>query len=212
MSFVETLPTADPKRIILWGISFGASVSGCCAAVDRRPAAVLMVCPIFKMVRADRRKPLSELLIRDRRSQLRGNEALTLPLYNAKGENPAGYAGSGGPGGLEASMLMKMGAERGHANFRDRLTLQTFHKLALFRPRDLLEEMLEVPVLMIIPEMDAVSLPEDQAAAFESFRGPKQLYWAKGVGHMDVLTGKANADVLDVSLRFFKSAMAGEIE
>lgn len=131
--------------------------------------------------------------MRERRSQLRGNEAFTLPLYNNKGENPAGYAGSGGPGGIEANMLMKTAAERGHANFRDRLTLQTFHKLALFRPRDLLEEMLEVPAMMIIPERDAVSLPEDQAAAYESFKGPKRLYWAKGVGHMDVLTGQANA-------------------
>jgi fermentation-respiration switch protein FrsA (DUF1100 family) len=170
-----------------------------------------MVCPIFKMIRPDKRKVIFAQLIRDRQSQLRGNEPFTLPPYNSKGENPAGYAGSGGPGGLEAYMLMQAATERGHPNFRDRVTMQTFHKLALFRPRDLLEELLETPTMMIIPENDYLSLPEDQLAAYKAFKAPKRVYWAKGAGHMNVLTGPGHEDVMKATLEFFESALRGEI-
>ncbi|ETS80424.1 hypothetical protein PFICI_07953 [Pestalotiopsis fici W106-1] len=211
VSFVRSLPSVDAKRIIVWGISLGASVSGCCAAIDRRPIATVMVCPIFKMIRPDRRKAIFGQLMRDRESQLRGNQPYTLPPYDSKGENPAGYAGSGGPGGLEAHMLMKTATDRGHPNFRDRVTLQTFHKLALFRPRDLLEELLETPALMVIPENDKLSLPEDQLAAYEALQAPKRLYWAKGAGHMDVLTGPGHEDVMKATLEFLESVLEGEI-
>ncbi|PTB66758.1 alpha/beta-hydrolase [Trichoderma citrinoviride] len=204
-------PSVDPKRILLWGISLGASISGCAAAIDRRVVAVLMVCPIFAFIRPDKRATAFAQLIRDRKSQLRGNEPFTLPPFNDKGENPAGYAGSGGPGGLEAHLLMRTATERGHPNFRDRITLQTFHKLALFRPGDLLDEMLELPTMMIIPERDALSLPKDQLAAFEKIKAPKRLHWAKDAGHMDVLTGEGSADVLAVMLQFFRSALQGDI-
>ena len=78
-------------------------------------------------------------------------------------------------------MLMKLATERGHHNFRDRITLQLFHKLALFHPKDLLEEMLEdTPAMMIVPELDTVSLPADQMAAFEKLPNPKATLFGKG--------------------------------
>lgn len=171
-----------------------------------------MVCPIFKMIRPDKRKAIFAQLIRDRNSQLQGNEPFTVPPYNSKGENPAGYAGSGTPGGLQAYMLMKMAAESGNPNFRDRITLQTFHKLALWRPRDLLEELLETPTMMVVPENDQLSLPEDQIAAYEAFKAPKSFYWAVGAGHMDVLSGPGHPDVMKATLEFFDSVIQGEID
>lgn len=149
-------------------------------------------------------------LMKDRTSQLRGNEPFTLPPFNSNGENPVGYAGSGGPGGLESHKLMKLAAERGHHNFRDRITLQSFHKLALFRPKDVMEEMLEdIPMMMVIPELDTVSLAADQMAAFDVFKTPKRRYLAKGAGHMDVLAGDGFKGVMDAMIEFFSSALEG---
>ncbi|MCJ1360911.1 hypothetical protein MMC16_000006 [Acarospora aff. strigata] len=79
---------------MLWEVSLGAAISGCAAAIDRRVVAVLMICPIFKFIRPDKRKTAFAQLMKDRQSQLRGNEPFTLPPFNSKGENPAGYAGS----------------------------------------------------------------------------------------------------------------------
>ncbi|KAF2120195.1 DltD domain-containing protein [Lophiotrema nucula] len=213
VTYVSSLPSVDASRILLWGISFGASVTGCAAAIDRRVAAVLMVCPIFKFIRPDKRKTLFAQLMKDRRSQLRGNDPFLLRPFDSKGENPAGYAGSGGPGGKEAYTLMEMALERGHPTFRNRITLQTFHKLAIFRPADLLEEMMDdMPLMMVVPELDAMSFPADQLATFDKLRCPKRLYMVRDRGHVDVLVGTSFKNTMNAMLEFYEEALEGTIE
>ncbi|KAJ0417857.1 alpha/beta-hydrolase [Aspergillus carlsbadensis] len=204
VSYTATQPSVNPRQILLWGLSLGGTISGCSAALDPRVAGVIMVCPIFTFIAADKRQSLFTHLAKDRASQLRGTEPLTLPPFNKHGSNPAGYAGSGGPGGKEAYTLMRTAAERGHANFRDRITLQSFGKLALFRPRGLLVEMLDrTPVMMVVAEEDCISLPGDQMAVFERLVGEgKRVFVARGAGHMDVLAGQGFRGVLEAMLGF----------
>lgn len=203
----------DPHRIMLWGMSFGATVSACAAAVDRRVAAVLMVCPIFSFIRPDKRAKVFAQLMRDRESQLRGNEPFVLQPFNSKGENPAGFAGSGGPGGKEAYLLMMAAAERGHPNFRDRIALQSYHKMALFRPKEVIEQMLEgIPTMMMIPELDEISPPAEQKEVFEKLKTPKKLHWAEGKGHLSILSGEGSDKFLEAEIEFFETALKGEIK
>lgn len=212
VSFVATLPSVDSRRIMLWGMSLGATISACAAAVDRRIIAVIMVCPIFSFVRPDKRKTAFAQLMKDRQSQLRGNEPFTLQPFNSKGENPIGYAGSGGPGGKEAYFLMRQAAERGHPNFRDRITLQTYHKLALFRPKEILADMLEgTPTMMMVPELDNISCPVEQREVFDKLKTPKRLYVATGAGHMSILTGEGSKDIFQGMLDFYDSVLRREI-
>lgn len=204
VSYVTTLPSVDPHKILLWGISFGATVTGCAGAVDPRVAGIVMVAPIFKFIRPDKRKKLFTQLMKDRQSQLSGNEPVYLRPYDSNGENPAGYGGSGGPCAKEAYKLMEIGVQR--YGFRNRVTLQTFHKLALFRPQDFMQEMLaDKPIMMVVPEHDTMSLPVDQQAAFECFTCPKQMRLAKGKGHMDILSGEGFEENLSAMIEFFKS-------
>ena len=108
---------------------------------------------------------------------------------------------------------MKTAAERGHPNFRDRITLESYHKMSLFRPKDMLEEMLEgVPTMMIVPELDNVSLPEDQKAAFEGLKTPKRLHTAMGKGHMSVLSGEGSREMFDAMVEFYELALRGHID
>lgn len=169
-----------------------------------------MVSPIFKFIRPDKRKKVFTLLMKDRQSQLRGNEPFVLRLYDSNGENPAGYGGSGGPCTKEAYTLMELGSKR--YGYRNHITLQTFYKLALFRPQDFLEEMLnDKPIMMVVPENDTMSLPADQLAAFESFNCPKRLHVAKNKGHMDVLSGEDFQQNMSVMLDFFESALNEDV-
>lgn len=210
VSHVITLPTVDSSKVLLWGISFGASVTACAGAVDPRVSGILMVAPIFKIIRPDKRKKLFKKLMKDRQSQLSGNDPVYLRPYDSKGENPAGYGGSGGPGAKEAYMLMELGVQR--YGYRNRITLQTFHKLALFRPQDFLEEMLtDTPIMMVVPENDTMSLPEDQVAAYECFKCPKQLHLAKNKGHMDILSGEGFTENMSAMLEFFKSVSSDDV-
>lgn len=191
-------------------MSFGATVSGCAAAVDRRPRALLMVCPLFSFIRPERRRATFDKIVKDRISQLNGNDALSLPPFNRIGENIAGFGGAGGPGGLEAFNLMRAAAESGHPGFRDRITMQTFHKLALARPMELLEMIdPEIPVMVVVPELDDISSPEEQSLAFAKLKSSnKRLHIASGKKHLSILTGEGSEELLHTMHSFFQDAVS----
>ncbi|KAG8162684.1 hypothetical protein KVR01_007162 [Diaporthe batatas] len=212
LTFISTLPTVDPYRLLLFGMSFGATVSGCAAAVDRRARALLMVCPLFSFIRPDRRRATFDQVVKDRVSQLRGNDPLSLPPFNSRGENIAGFGGAGGPGGLEAYNLMRAAAELGHPGFRDRITMQAFYKLAMARPMELLE-MIDpsMSVMMVVPEMDDISNPEEQCLAFTKVKpSKKRLHIASGKRHLSILTGEGSEELLDAMHGFFQEALSAD--
>ena len=189
-------------------MSFGGVISATTAAIDRRPKAVVMVCPLFSYIAPHKAEKLYAQLIKDRVSQLRGNEPYSLAPFNSKGDNPAGFGGAGGPGGMEAYNLMKMALDRGAADFRDRITLQTYQKLAMFRPKEYLD-MIKVPVMMVIPELDYISAPKEQKEALARIQSPKREYWAKGKGHLDIVTGQGSIELMAAMVEFVRTALDG---
>ena len=210
-TYVAGLASVDSRSIVLWGMSFGSVVSACSAAIDRRPKAIVMVCPLFSYVQPHKADKAYAQLIKDRVSQLRGNEAHSIAPFTPKGDNPIGMGGAGGPGGVEAYNLMKAAMELGYADFRDRITLQTYQKLAMFRPKEYVN-MIRAPVMMIIPELDDISPPEEQREAFARIQSPKREYWAVGKGHLNIATGEGSKEMVAATAKFFKEALQGTIE
>lgn len=171
-----------------------------------------MVAPIFDFVKPEKRKSAFALLIKDRQSQLRGNPRIEIQPYNDKGENLIGMGGSGGPGGIEGYTLTEQAIERAAPNFRDRITLQTYHKLAMFRPRELLDMVQETPVLMIVPELDDISTPVEQQEAFAQLKGPRRMYLAAGKRHLTVLSGDGSEEVLGSMKTFLQDVLDDTME
>lgn len=208
-TYVTRLPSVDGSKIIFWGLSVGAVISACAAAVDRRPKAVVMVCPLFSFVQAHKRDAAFAQVIQDRVSQLRGNPPHELSLFTPRGDNPIGMAGAGGPGEHESYALMRLAKEKGAVGFRDRIALQTYQKLALFRPAEHLD-MTQAPVMMVVPELDIISDPEEQQAAFRRVTAPRsKLHLALGKRHMNVATGKSGAELVRLSNEFIRWALEG---
>jgi pimeloyl-ACP methyl ester carboxylesterase len=209
-TYVANLPSVDASQVVLWGMSFGAVVSATAAATDRRAKAIVMVCPLFSYVKPERADKAYAQLIKDRISQLRGNEPYSLPPFTPKGDNPIGFGGAGGPGGVTAYQLMKAASELGHPDFRDRITLQTYQKLAMFRPMEYMD-MIKAPVMMIIPELDDISPPEEQRKAFGRIKAPKQEYWAYGKDHLNIATGDGSKEMVAATVKFVRAALEGTV-
>ena len=199
----------DSRNIALWGMSFGAAVSACSAAVDRRPKAVVMVCPLFTYVQPHLADKAFALLIKDRISQLRGNEPYSLAPFTPRGDNPIGMGGAGGPGGVESYNLMTRASQLDHSDFRDQISLQTYQKLAMWRPMAYLD-MMKAPVMMVIPEFDNISSPSEQQEAFDMIKSSKKLHWAKGSGHLSILTGEGSSEMILDTVRWLQEAFGVE--
>lgn len=210
-TYVSRLPSVDADSIILWGLSFGSVISACNAAVDRRAKAVIMVCPLFSYVQPSRQDTAFAQLMKDRISQLRGNEPYSLQPFTPEGSNPIGMAGADGPGGLEAYGFMQLAAEKGAEGFRDRIALQTYQKLAMFRPKEYLE-MIRAPVMTVIPEFDDISAPAEQRESVARITAPSKIYLAKGKGHLNVVTGADVGELVGEMDRFIKAVLQGEVD
>jgi hypothetical protein len=149
------------------------------------------------------------LLIKDRVSQLRGNEPYSLPPFAPDGDNPIGMGGAGGPGGVEAHELMKRASQLGHPDFSDRISLQTYHKLAMWRPKEY-THMIKAPVLMVVPELDDISSPEEQKEALDRLQASKELYWAASKGHLSIVTGEGSDELGEAMVRYLKGVFLDE--
>ncbi|CAN8104572.1 unnamed protein product [Discula destructiva] len=208
---IRKLPNVDPKRVVLWGMSFGGTVSGVAATFDHRVAAVIMVCPILEFYKPEKRAAAYARIIADREAQLLD---VAMPevfhTFTAKGDNLIGMAGDGGPGGLEAFWFMNIIVERGGPSARDHITMLSNQKMAEFYPKQILPNLTRTPVMMIIPEKDVISPPEVQKEVFDTIpQANKQVLFVKGRGHLNVLTGKGYENVLEEQLKFLLANTSG---
>ncbi len=167
-----------------------------------------MVAPLFSFVQPHKREAAFAQVIRDRVSRLRGNAPHELAPFNARGDNPIGMAGAGGPGGQESLAFMRLAKEKGAAGFRDRIALQTYHKLAYFKPAEYLD-MIKAPVLMVVPEVDYISDPEEQKSAFEKVTASdSKLHTALGKGHLNILHGEGGTELVTLTDKFVKDTLS----
>jgi hypothetical protein len=57
--------------------------------------------------------------------------------------------------------------------------------------------------MMIIPELDNISPPAEQQAAFDGLSTPKELFVVKGGGHLSILSGDGSVAVFQRQADFY---------
>ncbi|EOD48465.1 putative n-terminal domain protein [Neofusicoccum parvum UCRNP2] len=206
LTFLARQPAVDGSCCGFWGMSFGGTVAGCAAALDKRARFVVMVCPLVRLYEPDKMARLLAKAMKDREAQAKGNAPFTLPLLTKAGDNPAGMNAGGG---AEARELLDGLAARS-PGYENRTTLQSYYRLALWQPHGLMPLIAPTPVLVVVPENDQVSPFAAQAALFDSLQGPKRKHVAGARGHFNVLSG--GPDVQAVQERFVRDALAGRLD
>lgn len=206
MTYLAAHPLVDPKQVCFWGFSFAGVVSLCAAALDRRAALVVAVCPLTRFEYTPELLPkVLAKCIKDRESQVAGNEPFYLPMLTEAGENPAGF----GVGVDKENYNILIGAKREVApTFELDTTIQTYYRLFMWQPFGLWRHVTPTPLLLVVPEEDKVSPAELQLSHFETLPEPKELFVEKGKGHMDVLSGKSFDKLMEVQVEFVKRKLA----
>ncbi|ERF75983.1 hypothetical protein EPUS_01349 [Endocarpon pusillum Z07020] len=199
LTFLSKHPLVDASRIAFWGMSFSGSVAACAAALDKRAKLVIMVCPFVKFYTDEKRSKVLAKAMADRASQAKGNDPFSVVPFNSNGDNPAGMAAGGG---LEAYEFMTNVKNRGAPNFENRTTIQSYYKIAMWQPWGLMQCINPTPVMMLIPENDAISNPDDQRRVFDNFEGPKRLCKAPEKGHLDILSGDRSHELMGQQVEF----------
>ncbi|OKL61916.1 hypothetical protein UA08_02260 [Talaromyces atroroseus] len=207
---VHKADLVDPTRIAYWGYSFSGAVALCAAALDKRAKAVVAVSTLTTWEFSKWRQVLAKAM-KDRESQLAGNQGIYLPMLTEAGEQPAGF----GTGYEKEDVL---GIIKRHASiepsFVTRTTLQTYYNMAAFRPMALMPFVNPTPALVMTGENDEISPPELQKKLiYDVFQGPKEFVTIPNRAHMDVLTGDGSMETFSIQADFLHRAMgtAGKV-
>ncbi|KAI1198125.1 Alpha/Beta hydrolase protein [Nemania serpens] len=208
LTFLRGHPMVDPESIAFWGQSFAGTIALCAAALDKRAKLCISICPLLNFELTPEKFPrVLAKSMQDRESQIAGNAATFLPVLTADGKNPAGM-GIGAD--KEEFDYMVNAKSRGAPNHENRTTLQTYYKIIMWQPHGIMKYMAPTPVLMVVPELDMISPPEEQLALYATFPEPKQVHIAPGKGHLNVLSGEDFPALSAMQAEFIKKILAGE--
>lgn len=131
-------------------------------------------------------------------------------MDEARGENPAGF-----DLGVKKDAAMRILAARddtiatrnelasGHVN---RINLQPYVRLILWRPAPLWAETLRAPALFMVPENDALMGLERNKEVFKSMEGPK-THVESGRGHLSILEGDNLPELMRLQSDFVWQAL-----
>lgn len=169
-------------------MSFASTIALCAASLDKRAKLCIAICPLLDFeLTPDKFPKVLRKSMRDRESQRAGNPPVFLPVLTEKGQNPAGM-GIGAD--KEEFDYMVNAKSRGAPRHENRTTLKSYYKIIMWQPHGIMKYMAPTPVLMVVPELDMISLSEGQLDLFRTFPGPKKVHVAPGKGHMNVLSGE----------------------
>jgi uncharacterized protein len=185
LAYARSLEEVDPKRIALWGTSFGGGHVLVAAARDGGVAAVVSQCPFtdgLAATRAANRRSVAHatvLGLRDQLASRRGKPHVMVPLV--------GPAGS-------AALMTSPDSEPGYrtlipegSDFHNGVAARFLLHVGLHRPGRSAKK-IDAPILFCICDTDAVA-PADTALHYAATapRGEVKRY---PVGHFDIYRGE----------------------
>ncbi|KAI9676000.1 MAG: hypothetical protein M1817_000743 [Caeruleum heppii] len=208
LTFLRAQPTVDPEAVSFWGMSFSACIALCAAALDKRACCCIAICPLldFELTPTTFPRVLAKSM-QDRASQVAGNSPVYLPVLTEDGRNPAGMGIGADREEFDYMVNAKM---RGAPNHENRTTLQTYYKIIMWQPHGIMKYMAPTSVLMVVPELDMISPPEQQFALFDTFPEPKKVHVAPGKGHLNVLSGDDFPMLCKMQAGFLKDMFFGK--
>ncbi|KAK3374836.1 Alpha/Beta hydrolase protein [Podospora didyma] len=178
VTWIKQHPLVDETKIALWGLCWGGNVTLAATAFDKRVAATIAMAPMINTDGSpERRKPLLELAMHDRESQLlAGQSPMYLPYIDEDGNMPNGQ---------EMAPEIIPALDRLGITLENRISVQTYYKCLTWNLLHVVKYITPTPAMMVSPELDETSPLDSQLHCFTQMGYPKELDILKGSGHLD---------------------------
>lgn len=199
ISFVETLPSLDPDRIGVWGISYSGGHVLILAATDPRVQCVVSNIPVVDGWRTMQSvhgalafRRLETLILEDRRKRLATGVHGTMPMSTA---DPARELATWPfPEVTSAFLELKRTAAPSHEHWN---TIASTELLLDYDVRPFLRRILRTPVLMSVAERDDITLWEEEIDVFNRIATPdKRLFLCRDTSHMTLYSNASRLEIL----------------
>jgi cephalosporin-C deacetylase-like acetyl esterase len=181
ISFLESRPEVDPRRIGLWGTSYAGGHAIVLGATDRRLRCVVAQVPtISGYEQALRRVPpddvaaLEDAFAADERAQARGEAPRYQAIVSADPAVPAAYRAP------EAIAFYRQPIPEGI--WENTVTVRSTWAARMYEPGVWIGRVSPTPLLMVVALADTITLTDLALAAYERALEPKRIELIPG-GH-----------------------------
>jgi hypothetical protein len=195
LTFLETEPVVDARRLGLFGVSLGASIAVATAGVDGRAKATVAVAGPMDLGRVWRAYP--------------GFEGFRAKVWAARQKAVA----TGEVSYIKLTRLLASDPETCAMIDRDAATLPTwspeltFESLAdlfEFRPEQVAADISPRAVMFVAPELDRLIADGELPSAFSRAKEPKRLVTLSGVKHHEIYgAGRGFGPTMEATGAFF---------
>lgn len=217
VSYAETIPEVDARRIGVWGISYSGGHVLIVAATDPRVRWAISTIPVvdgYPTVRrchGERRfAELMGLIAADRRKRFEsGGAGGLIPMSSSK---PADELSAWPfPHVYEAFMDIKQREAPRHEHYS---TIESVELLLSYTAFPYCARIVDTPVLMTVAQGDNITSADLEIAAFNAITNPhKTLAVVAGVTHMSLYSNREHlAKVGGIQSRWLQRVVAGERE
>ncbi|MEO6124677.1 MAG: alpha/beta fold hydrolase [Ilumatobacteraceae bacterium] len=198
ISYAETRPELDSKRIGIWGISYSGGHVLIVGATDSRVKCIVSNIPVIdghKTMRlvhgAIRFRELSELILDDRRNRLATGKFGYLPMSTA---TPADELTTWPfPEVTSAFTMLK---ETEAPNHDHRNTIASVEMLLNYDPSGFAPRILNTPTLMTVAERDDITMWDDEIRVFNAIgTAKKRLFVFDETSHMTLYSNKSRLEI-----------------
>jgi fermentation-respiration switch protein FrsA (DUF1100 family) len=184
ISYLESRPEVDSKRIGLWGTSYAGGHALVLGATDRRIACVVSQVPTISGYQQGLRRvapegvaALEAALDEDERSQARGEPPRRQAVVSADAALPASYRTK------DAIDFYLQPLGEG-AIWENSVTMRSTRLARMYEPGIWARRISPTPLLMIVASHDTITLTDLALASYEQALEPKKLVLIPG-GHFD---------------------------
>ena len=181
LTFAQTLPGVDPKRIGVWGSSFAGAHAMMLAANDKRVKCVVAQVPLMsghatiqRLFRPDRLAKARELFAQDRAARMRGEEPMRVPVFATDDQLCALPP--------PVSDRFIAASEGEDPLWRNEVTLRSIEMLSEYEPGEFMKFIAPTPLLLVVGAKDIVAAADLALSAYETALHPKKLVIHPG-GH-----------------------------
>jgi uncharacterized protein len=183
ISFLESRPEVDSRRIGLWGTSYAGGHAIVLGATDRRLRCVVAQVPTIsgyeqglRRVAPDDVAALEDSFAEDERAQARGEPPRYQAIVSADPAVPAAYRAP------EAIDFYRQPVPAGI--WENTVTVRSARAARMYEPGVWIDRVSPTPLLMVVGRSDTITLTDLALAAYERALEPKRLELIPG-GHFD---------------------------
>lgn len=189
ITFMQTQPLVDPKRIGIWGTSYSGGHVLVVAALDKRVKCVVSQVPTISgwegMLRRIPPADWPDMLAKfdqDRMNRFKGQAPQMIPMITNPDDKGVASHTSRDAWNFFTGQLAPPQDQWRFKKWRNEITLRSIEMYSEYEPGSYIERIAPTPLLMIVATHDVVAVTDQALDAFNRARGIKKLHLFSG-GH-----------------------------